>query len=117
MLRSRDIVLLAKRLSQASHLRLTLSGGVVHLVVHLRWQPDIQRQILAFRIRPESESEFVVCQCARTTRRARGALFLATDGAAAGVACRLSQDNLLRNRKDFVSVCGRRKSHDQRLLA
>jgi hypothetical protein len=113
MLRSRDTVLLAKRLFQASRLRSTLSGGVVHL----RWQPDIQSQILAFQIRPESESEFAVCQCAPTTRRARGALFLATDGVVAGVACRLSQDDLLRNRKDFVSVCGWRKTHDHRLFA
>src|SRR5262249_21889843 len=102
MLRSRDTVLLAKRLFHAKHPGSAFSGGVAHP----RWQPDIQHQIPAYQIRLESEFECAVCRYARTTRRGRGVLFLATDGAAAGVACRLSQNDFLWSGKAFFSLCG-----------
>src|SRR5262249_22724734 len=102
MLRSRDTVRLAKRLFHAKHRRSAFSGSVANP----RSQPDIQHQIPAYQIRLESEFECAVCQYARTTRRGRGVLVLATDGAAAGVACRL-----------FVGACGWLETHDHRLLA
>src|SRR5215472_12187642 len=113
MLRSRDTVLLAKRLFHAKHPRSAFSGGVAHP----RSQPDIQHQIPAYQSRLESEFECAVCRHARTTRRGHGVLFLATDGAPAGVACRLSQDDFLWSGKDLVGVCGWRETHDHRLLA
>src|SRR5262249_4271714 len=74
MLRSRDTVRLAKRLFHAKPRRSAFSGSVANP----RSQPDIQHQIPAYQIRLESEFECAVCQYARTTRRGRGVLVLAS---------------------------------------